>query len=201
MKRLTSPVLTMGSIVAAGTLALAACGSSGSSGGGGSSAAGMTTGATDSAGGAGSGAATVAVRTVAGHAGVLVTPSGKTLYVSDQEHGKALCVSSACTAVWMPLTVAKGDVPTGPSQVAGELGTVRGAGGKTQITFDGQPLYTFSFDHGAGQLAGDGVHDSFAGTNFSWHAAALSGAKTAAPTTSGPATSGTSGGGGGGYGY
>lgn len=171
----------------AGVLTLAACGSSGGSGSHGSTAA-----------GGGNAAVTVQVRTVAGHSGVLVSGSGRTLYVSDQENGMVLCKTSACTAVWVPLTVPSGSTPTGPSQVAGKLSTMAGAGGKSQVAFDGRPLYTFAFDHGAGQLGGNGAHDSFGGTSFSWHAATVSGPMAGAPATSSAPS--TSGGGGGGYG-
>ena len=175
----------------AGALTLTACGSSGGSGNHSSTAA----------GGGGNSTATVQVRTVAGHAGVLVDGSGRTLYVSDQENGMVLCKTSACTAVWVPLTLPAGSTPTGPSQVAGKLSTMPRAGGKSQVVFDGRPLYTFAFDHGAGKLDGNGQHDSFGGTSFSWHTATVSGPMAGAPSTSSaPSTSGGGyGGGGGGY--
>jgi predicted lipoprotein with Yx(FWY)xxD motif len=59
--------------------------------------------------------------------------------------------------------------------------------GKTQVTFKGMPLYTFSFDHGAGQNGGDGQKDNFDGTNFTWHTAtAGTGPVAPAPSTYNP---------------
>lgn len=145
----------------AGLLAATGCSSSGGSCSGGGSSAAASKGSTT----------TITVRTVSGHTHVLTTASGRALYVSEQEHGKVLCTSSACTAIWFPLTVPAGTTPTGPSQIAGNLSTMTGAGGKTQVAFDSRPLYTFSFDHCAGQLSGDGKRDSFGGTNFTWHVA------------------------------
>lgn len=157
-------------LVGAGLLTLAACSSGyGSSGG-------QAAGAAPKAG---SVKTTVAVATVSGHK-ALETAAGRVLYVNDQEHGTVTCKSSACTAIWIPLTVAPGQKPTAPSSVTGTLGTAARPGAKPQVTLDGMPLYTFSFDHSAGQAGGDGQHDSFDGTNFSWHLA-LAGGKAAAP--------------------
>jgi predicted lipoprotein with Yx(FWY)xxD motif len=148
------------SLAAAGLLVLAACGS------GGSTAAATSPGS--------SSGTTVTVRDSGGMS-VLATSSGRTLYVSDQEKGKVLCTSGACNGIWAPLTVTGGQRPTASGGVADELTTTKLADGTRQVTFDGQPLYTFSFDHSAGQVNGDGQTDSFDGTDFTWHAATPSG--------------------------
>jgi hypothetical protein len=96
----------------------------------------------------------------------------------------------------MPLTVPAGRQPTGPAAVMGELSTMHRPDGGRQVTLNGAPLYTFSFDHSAGQLNGDNQKDSFDGTDFTWQAAAVSGA---APASSANPTSGGGGGGYGGY--
>jgi predicted lipoprotein with Yx(FWY)xxD motif len=165
-KRLLFPLLVTGAF------ALAACGSSAGSSG---------------AGGGGSGtaaAATVSVHTT-GKGQALTDANGRTLYVSDQEKGTVACKSSACTAIWLPLTVATGTKPTGPSSVSSRLGTLTRPDGKRQVTWHGQPLYEFSFDHAAGDTGGDGQKDSFDGTDFTWHVATPTGAP-AAPSTSPP---------------
>lgn len=174
--------------VAVGMLALAACGGGGGSSGSAPSAA---------AGPAGSGAMTVTISTAAGQSGVLASAAGRTLYTSDQESGAVLCKSSACTAVWLPLTVSDGKTPTGPSQLTGKLATMMRPDGKTQVTLDDKPLYTFSFDMGAGQANGDGQKDSFDGVSFTWHAARAAGAASAPSATAASPSSG----GGGGYSY
>jgi predicted lipoprotein with Yx(FWY)xxD motif len=138
---------------------------------------------------AGSGTTTtVQTRTVAGHQDVLTDPSGRTLYTSDQETGgKALCTSSACNAVWLPLTVPAGQSPTGAAQTSADLSTLMRPDGKIQVTFKGMPLYTFSFDHGPGQNGGDGQKDTFDGTNFTWHTATTgTGSVAPAPSTYNP---------------
>lgn len=56
------------------------------------------------------------------------------------------------------------------------LSTVSRPDGSTQVEFNGGPLYTFSFDHAAGDAKGENTKDSFAGTAFTWHSATTSGA-------------------------
>jgi predicted lipoprotein with Yx(FWY)xxD motif len=168
---------------AIGMLILAGCSSTGSSAG------------TQPSGTAGTSGTTLTVRDASGHKGVLTNADGRTLYDSDQEDGTVLCKSSGCLAIWTPLTVSAGTIPTGPAQLTGKLTTMKRPDGKTQVALDGKPLYTFSFDPGAGQVNGDGQTDSFDGTNFTWHVATAPGAASA-PAPSAPASSGT-----GGYNY
>lgn len=168
------------SAVAAGLLLLAACGS-----GGGTSSAGSP---------APSSATTVTV-SHAGGMSVLATSSGRTLYSSAQEKGKVLCTSGACNAVWAPLTVTAGQHPTAPGGVAGDLGTMKRPDGTQQVSFDGRPLYTFSFDHAAGQDNGNGQNDRFDGTTFTWHAVTTSASPSAPQSSSGSSSQGRS------YGY
>jgi predicted lipoprotein with Yx(FWY)xxD motif len=160
-----------------GVIALAGCSSSGNSGSGGGGGSG---GAAQNV--SGSSGMTVAVKST-DKGEVLTNSSGRTLYESDQEKGKVLCKSSACTAIWTPLTVPAAQKPTGPSELAGSLTTVKRPDGKSQVALNGRPLYTFSFDHSAGEVNGEGTRDSFDGTNFSWHAATANGALAPAPAT------------------
>jgi predicted lipoprotein with Yx(FWY)xxD motif len=163
------------------TLALVAAGCSSSGGSSGTNA-----------GGSGQ---TVSVQTISG-AKVLVDGSGRSLYFSDQERAahKVLCTSDACHAIWMPLTVAAGQQPTGPAGVMGKLSVLSGPSGR-QVAYNGAPLYTFQFDHSSGDLNGDHQKDSFDGTNFTWDAATTTGAVAPEPSSS------NSYGGSGGYGY
>jgi predicted lipoprotein with Yx(FWY)xxD motif len=103
---------------------------------------------------------------------VLANLKGRTLYsLSVEKHGKFIC-TGACTATWHPLLVSAATKPKGP--VA--LGTVERPEGKTQVTFKGRPLYTFSGDTRAGQANGEGFMD--VGT---WHAATVPGSTAPAP--------------------
>ena len=170
------------SAVAAGLLLLAACGS----GGGTSSAGGSPTS---------SSAATTVTVSNAGGMSVLATSSGRTLYSSAQEKGKVLCTSGACNAIWTPLTVSAGQQPTGPGGVASDLTTMKRPDGTRQVSFNGQPLYTFSFDHAAGQANGNGQNDRFDGTSFTWHVVTTSASPSSPQTSSGSSSQGRS------YGY
>jgi predicted lipoprotein with Yx(FWY)xxD motif len=94
---------------------------------------------------------------------VLATTKGRTLYsLSAESNGKFVC-SGGCLSVWRPLLVPAAVKPTGPVK----LGTVERPDGKTQVTFKGRPLYSFSGDTKAGDANGEGIKD--VGT---WHAAA-----------------------------
>ncbi len=87
---------------------------------------------------------------------VLVDAQGMTLYhLSVEQHGKFVC-TAGCVKIWAPLTVASGSKPSGP---VGSLGTIRRPGGGLQVTYKGEPLYTFAQDTSAGQANGQGVKD------------------------------------------
>ena len=160
-------------IAAFGGLVLAGCSSS------------ATTSAPAGKGGTGGAHTIVAVRDASGAGQVLTNSAGHTLYVADQERsGKPVCTNSDCTTFWTPLTLASGQQPSGPSGVMSNLGTVTRPDGSTQVTLNGAPLYTFSFDHAAGEVKGNGVKDSFQGVNFTWHAATVTGAAPAGSASS-----------------
>jgi predicted lipoprotein with Yx(FWY)xxD motif len=120
---------------------------------------------------------------------VLVNAQGMTLYhLSGEEQGKFICTSSACVQVWHPLTVTAATTPTGSVALA----TVKRPDGSVQVTYKGEPLYTFAQDTAPGQANGQGFKD--VGT---WSAVTTSSAGSSpAPTTTGTESSK-----GGGYGY
>ena len=76
--------------------------------------------------------------------------------------------TGSCTSIWMPLT-AKG-TPSAPAGV--QLGTVMRPDGRTQVTFNGKPLYLFAEDSSPKSVNGNGVSDNFGGKSFTWHVAA-----------------------------
>jgi predicted lipoprotein with Yx(FWY)xxD motif len=131
----------------AASLMLAACGSSSSS---------STTGSSSPS--PASSSATVKTATVSSVGGtVLVDSKGLTLYRLVGEHaGKFICTSSACLAAWHPLTVSSGSKPSGS---VGSLGVVKRSNGTMQVTFMGEPLYTFAHDSAPGQATGEGLKD------------------------------------------
>jgi predicted lipoprotein with Yx(FWY)xxD motif len=162
MKRLFAPAALAAAIL------LAACG--GSSGGDsskGSSASGRS-------------ATTVATKRIDGKA-VLVDADGKALYTSDEEVGGTVRCTGACLEFWEPLTI-QGQ-PTGTVS-GGTLGVLTRPDGKTQVTFNGAPVYRFIEDQ-SGQIGGDGLDDAFDGQQFTWHVVTAGSAPSAPSTTSG----------------
>jgi predicted lipoprotein with Yx(FWY)xxD motif len=101
---------------------------------------------------------------------VLTNNAGRTLYsLSVEKHGRFVCTGS-CTSTWKPLVVPAGTKPAGPVT----LGTVKRPDGRTQVTYKGRPLYSFSGDKKSGEANGEGFED--VGT---WHAAATGTASSA----------------------
>ena len=146
---------------------LAACGSTGTSSSQGTGAGGQQ--------GSASGM-TVTEHKLPGVGMVLTDSSGKTLYSSVQEASGAIKCTGSCLSFWFPVTVAKGAKLQAASGVSGTLGRLsRPDDGKSQLTYNGKPLYTFKLDSGPGQMHGNNFKDSFGGTSFTWQAVTASG--------------------------
>jgi predicted lipoprotein with Yx(FWY)xxD motif len=125
-------------------------------------------GSTSGHGSSGQGpATTVSLASVSGVGKVLVDSKGFALYSPAQEKNGAIRCTGSCAMIWRPLTV-KGS-PTAGSGL--NLGTVMRPDGKTQVTFDGKPLYRFAEDNSPKSVSGNGVSDNFGGKSFSWHVA------------------------------
>lgn len=86
---------------------------------------------------------------------ILVTSSGRALYldVSDKP-GHPACTGQ-CLAFWPPLKAVGTPEAAGAAKAA-DLGTIKIAGGIKQVTYKGHPLYTFASDKKAGQTSGEG---------------------------------------------
>lgn len=103
---------------------------------------------------------------------VLTTLKGRTLYsLSAETNGKFICTGS-CLSAWRPLLVERTVQATGPVP----LSQIKRPDGRTQVTYKGRPLYTFSGDTKAGDVNGQGIKD--VGT---WRAA-VTGKLPPAPT-------------------
>lgn len=170
MKRL----LTLAALPLAAAIIFAACG--GSDGGRSSGAA---SGSTDTA-------TTVASKPIDGR-NVLVDANGNALYTSEQEAGGMVRCTDSCLQFWEPLTIDGGE-PSG-SVTGGTLGVLERPDGKTQVTFNGDPVYRFVEDS-AGTINGDGLADAFEGQDFTWHVITTGNEPTAPPSTSGSRTPG-----------
>jgi predicted lipoprotein with Yx(FWY)xxD motif len=127
-----------------------------------------------------------------------------TLYaLSVEKNGKFICTSSACVAVWHPLTVSSAAVP---SSTVGSLGTVKRPDGTEQVTYKGMPLYTFASDKQPGEAGGQGIKDvgTWMAVTVAPASSGSGAATTSTTTTTTPAAPSGSGGGegsGGRYGY
>jgi predicted lipoprotein with Yx(FWY)xxD motif len=90
------------------------------------------------------------------HGKVLVNRKGLTLYsLSVEQRGRFICTDRFCLSLWTPLVVPKGTTPTG----APHLGTVRRPDGRTQVSYRGRPVYTFTQDRKPGDVKGNGFKD------------------------------------------
>ena len=87
---------------------------------------------------------------------ILDDGQGRTLYLFQGDTGTKSNCSGACATNWPPLTSAKPTVGKGAS--ASMIGTTKRSDGKTQVTYNGHPLYTFAGDSRPGDTSGQGVN-------------------------------------------
>lgn len=155
---------------------------------------GATSGASATGGSGGTTTATVKLANEPGVGEVLVNSAGQTLYLFAPDKQQKPTCSGSCAATWPPLTVT--GTPVAGSGVDEKLlGTVQGAGGQRQVTYDHWPLYTYVADTAPGDARGEGI-TSFGGK---WWAVDSSGKKATESGTSGSTSSSTTYGSG--YGY
>jgi len=78
---------------------------------------------------------------------ILTTSSGFTLYEFTHDHGSAnSCVKiSGCAQAW-PALETDGHPTAGPGVKSSLLSSIRIAGGASQVTYAGHPLYRYSAD-------------------------------------------------------
>ena len=90
---------------------------------------------------------------------IVVDGDGMTVYMFDsdtQGAGVSTC-EGQCAQNW-PAVTTDGGVPDAEG-VTGEIGTITGVDGATQVTLNGWPLYYFAGDTAPGAVAGQGVND------------------------------------------
>ena len=100
---------------------------------------------------------------------ILVDGQNRTLYLFQADTGTMSNCSGACATNWPPLSSANPTVGKGAS--ASMTGTTERSDGKTQVTYNGHPLYTFAGDSGPGDTSGQGVN-AFGGL---WYAVSPAG--------------------------
>ncbi|HEX4188033.1 MAG TPA: hypothetical protein VHY83_09065 [Solirubrobacteraceae bacterium] len=133
----------------AGGLALLAAAAAGCGGGGATAA---TSAAPKTASGQ---TATVGVSN-SGLGQILVDSQGRTLYLFKADQGTKSACTGACAGAWPPLLVT-GKPTVGSGVNASLVGTSTRPEGKTQVTYNGHPLYLFAQDQKAGETNGQGV--------------------------------------------
>jgi predicted lipoprotein with Yx(FWY)xxD motif len=105
--------------------------------------------------------------------GILVSSRGFTLYEFTRDHGAHnSCVAVRECAQFWPAYTTSGRPSAGPGVRSSLLSTIRIAGGKTQVTYAGHPLYLYSADSGPGETSYVGVN-MFGGR---WYALSAAGA-------------------------
>lgn len=118
----------------------------------------------------------------------LVDASGRALYLFEADKRDQSTLSSAGQAIWPPLTATTTPAGTGGA-LASQITLIRGAGGKTQVAYDGHPLYYYIGDRGPGQTTGQGLNQFGA----LWYVLSPAGAAIkSAPSTPAPASSSSS---------
>ncbi len=101
-----------------------------------------------------SGALTIG--TAHGSAGSYLVGAGNRAIYLWMADGKNMShCSGACASIWPPVTSHAGP-HAGAGVQAGMLGTITGAGGVKQVTYDGHPLYYYAGDSHAGSTTGQG---------------------------------------------
>jgi predicted lipoprotein with Yx(FWY)xxD motif len=129
-------------------LVLAACGGNDDGGSGTAAPAEPATTAAPAAGGT-----TVAV--ASGNLGdILVDGDGRTLYAFTKDQGDKSACSGQCADNWPAL---EGTATAGTGVEASMLSSAMQAGGDTQVTYGGRPLYYFAGDAKPGDVNGQGV--------------------------------------------
>jgi predicted lipoprotein with Yx(FWY)xxD motif len=138
----------------AGIVLLAACNASGGGGTTPSASASGTASASASASESAASAINVATTSVGAS---LTGAGGKTLYVFTKDSaGKSAC-NGDCAATWPPLTVEGAEkASAGDGVNAAWLGTLTRDDGKTQVSYNGRPLYYYGGDTKAGDTNGQG---------------------------------------------
>jgi predicted lipoprotein with Yx(FWY)xxD motif len=151
-------MFSLGAIAVVAALVLAACGGSGSSSSGTSTSSGSSTpgygAAKPSTSNTSGPASTVSTKT-SSLGTILVDAKGRTLYLWDADHGSKSTCTGACAQAWPPLTTTGTPKASGAVK-ASLLGTTKRPDGSREVTYAGQPLYTFAGDTRAGQTTGEG---------------------------------------------
>lgn len=102
----------------------------------------------------------------------LVDGAGNSLYLFEADKsGQSTCYD-ACAQKW-PAVTTTGEVNAGDEIDARKLDTTKRKDGKTQVTYDGHPLYRYVKDQEPGEANGQDIEDAGA----EWYLLHANGAK------------------------
>jgi predicted lipoprotein with Yx(FWY)xxD motif len=87
---------------------------------------------------------------------ILVDGKGMTIYLFVADHSTASTCYTSCAQVWPP-ALTNGAPVAGTGATASLLGTTKRTDGKTEVTYNGHPLYYFVTDKKPGDTTGQGV--------------------------------------------
>ena len=87
---------------------------------------------------------------------VVANDRGQVLYTyADDTATTSACTADWCLVDWPPLH--SPGAPTKSPSISAPVGVISGAGGTTQVTLNGHPLYTFAGDLHPGDVRGQGI--------------------------------------------
>jgi predicted lipoprotein with Yx(FWY)xxD motif len=144
--------------------------------GGGDNQATASSGGSNAAGGS----STIGLSKIGGLGRVLVDSLGRTVYLFEKDTGPKSTCFGACATEWPPVTTS-GKASAGSGVTASMLGTTKRSDGKTQVTYNGHPLYLFEADQKQGDATGQNV-DAF---GAKWYVLSPAGDKVTAKGSGG----------------
>jgi predicted lipoprotein with Yx(FWY)xxD motif len=87
---------------------------------------------------------------------ILVNSQGRTLYLFKRDSGAMSACTGACASNWPPLR-ATGKPTVGTGAKTSIVATSPRSDGKSQVTYNGHPLYLFEGDKKPGDTNGEGL--------------------------------------------
>jgi len=112
----------------------------------------------------------------------LIDTNGMTLYIRKSDTGGKSSCTGSCATTWPPLRASSNNLAK-PQGLSGDLGTTMRDDGSMQVTYNGQPLYTYSGDKAPGDATGQGIGGV-------WFVASVQGGGSASPSASPTSSSG-----------
>ena len=92
-------------------------------------------------------------------ADVITDSAGFALYVFQPDHGQRVTCKNSCAVIWPPVFMSPNQrAAAGPGVQPSLLGSDLYSSGRSVVTYNGWPLYTYVSDTTAGVAAGQGLN-------------------------------------------